>query len=181
MAGEITVAFRRWSSPEARAGSEQAAEVGVVAVTGVCEVDPDEITEVEARRAGFRSVEGLRASLDRHGRGRVYRLDLEYRGGAPAAGGEETVVLGRRERAELDRSLARLDTSGWRGRWTRPVLERLWERPGTRAAELAELYGRPVSRIKSDVFKLGELGLVDRSPGGYRLSPRGRAYLDGDR
>lgn len=191
--GEVTVAFRRWSSPQAEAGTHVRTSVGVVGIGEVAQVDPAEITEGDAHQAGFGSLPGLRASLDKHGNGPVYRVELWFVG--PDAGGEprERVVLAARERAEIDRSLARWDVSAPRGPWTRSLLELLRDRPGARAAEVAGVQQRPVSRVKSDLWKLTELGVTEKAPrpaedqresttpvaGGYRLSPRGQAYLDG--
>lgn len=86
--------------------------------------------------------------------------------------------LSARERAAIDRQLAQWDVSSPRGPWTRQVLELVREHPGVRAAELAALRGRPVGRFKSDVWKLRQLRLVEILPVGYRLSARGRAFLD---
>lgn len=91
----------------------------------------------------------------------------------------EASALDARERAEIDRRLARLDVSAVRGPWTRWLLAELGQRPGATARELAGEQGRPVARLKSDVWKLRELGLVEGGAGGYRLSVKGRAYLDG--
>ncbi|GAA2793200.1 hypothetical protein GCM10010470_30070 [Saccharopolyspora taberi] len=179
VAGEITLAFRRWASPQARSGSRMRTAVGVVAIGEVREVDPDGITEEDARLAGFRSAAGLRSSLDKHGTGRVFRIEIGYAGPDPRAELREQAELTARDRAELDRRLARMDTSPVRGPWTRQLLELLRDHPGVRAAELAQAQRRPVARFKSDVWKLKELGLTESLPVGYRLSARGQAYLDG--
>ncbi|MCI2421045.1 hypothetical protein MOQ72_26730 [Saccharopolyspora sp. K220] len=176
--GEISLAFLRWSSPQARAGSQLRTAVGLIGIDEVTEVDPGQITDADARRAGFSSAAGLRSSLDKHGPGSVYRLALRYEGLAPASP-QEPVVLGGRERAAIDRRLAQLDVSAPRGPWTRQVLEVLARRPGVRVAELAAEQGRPVSRWKSDVWRLRELGLVEPLAAGFRLSSRGVSYLDG--
>lgn len=86
-------------------------------------------------------------------------------------------ALQARERAEIDRRLARLDVSAPRGPWTRRLLEALRERPGASAQELSAQEGRPVSRLKSDAWKVCELGLVEGGAGGYRLTAKGLAYL----
>ncbi|WP_093263690.1 hypothetical protein [Saccharopolyspora shandongensis] len=177
-AGEITLAFQRWPSPLARAGSRLHTAVGVIGVDEVAEVDPARITDADAHRAGFASAAGLRSSLDKHGRGAVYRLALSYAGPAPEPP-PEPVELRPRERAEIDRRLARLDVSSPRGPWTKAVLEVLRQRPGLRPTELAAGLGRPASRCKSDVWQLRELGLVEPQESGFRLSSRGQSYLDG--
>lgn len=88
------------------------------------------------------------------------------------------MVLTPRERAEIDRGLARLDTASRRGLWTRRVLEVVRQRPGVSPAELARHEGRPTGRMKSDVWRLTELGLIDKVSAGLRLSARGASYLD---
>lgn len=178
--GRVTVAFRRWSSPETFAGARLATDQGVVEVDEVSEVDPTLISEQQAHRAGFRSAAGLRSSLDKHGRGRVYRVELRYVGEQDAHA-PERVELSARERADLDRRLSRMDVESWRGRWTRPLLDLVWRSPGLPAAELAAAQGRGVSRFKADVFALSELGLVQRWAEGYRLTPRGVAYVEAGR
>lgn len=177
-AGEISEAYLRWPSPLVEAGARLSTAVGSIGVGEVSRVDPAELTDADARRAGFGSAAGLRASLAKHGRGEVYRLTLSFDGPAPQPG-QEPVVLGARERAEIERWLARLDVSAPRGPWTRQVLEVLGQRPGIRAGELAVEQNRPASRCKSDVWRLRELGLVEPVGAGFGLSARGRSYLEG--
>jgi hypothetical protein len=50
-------------------------------------------------------------------------------------------------------------------------------RPGVRAADLAAEVGRERLPFKADVRKLKRLGLTEALEVGYRLSPRGRAYV----
>jgi hypothetical protein len=57
------------------------------------------------------------------------------------------------------------------------VLEPIAARPATRAPDLAASLGRETAPFKADVRKLKELGLTESLLVGYRLSPRGRAYL----
>jgi hypothetical protein len=48
-----------------------------------------------------------------------------------------------------------------------------------RAADLAASVGREKHPFKLDVRKLKELGLTESLEVGYRLSPRGRAVMEG--
>jgi predicted DNA-binding transcriptional regulator YafY len=59
------------------------------------------------------------------------------------------------------------------------VLQVIAERPAVRAAELAAGFGRETQPFKLDVRKLKNLGLTISLERGYRLSPRGQAYLAG--
>jgi hypothetical protein len=78
---------------------------------------------------------------------------------------------------ELDRRLDRLDRASSNGPWTRVVLETIATRPAVRAADLAKDLGRETQPFKLDVRKLKNLGLTISLERGYRLSPRGEAYL----
>ena len=51
--------------------------------------------------------------------------------------------------------------------------------PEVRAPDLAAELGRDTASFKRDVRKLKELGLTESLEIGYRLSPAGRALLDG--
>jgi len=63
------------------------------------------------------------------------------------------------------------------GRGPRRRCARIAAAPGTRAADLAAGFGRERLSFKADVRKLKALGLTESLEVGYRLSPRGRAYL----
>src|SRR5262245_51959655 len=70
--GEITVLFRRWSRPGAKAGGTQMTQGGVVGIDSVEVVTEDDITELDAREAGFGTKENLLGHLN-------YREDPIYR------------------------------------------------------------------------------------------------------
>ena len=95
-------------------------------------------------------------------------------GGAYARDGR----LSQRQWDVIERELARLDTSSHRGPWTRWLLGRLAD-GSVRAADVAAELHRPVSRVKSDVWRLRELGLVESASEGFRLSAMGRAFWAG--
>jgi hypothetical protein len=57
------------------------------------------------------------------------------------------------------------------------VLELIDARPGVRAGDLADSFGMERLAFKADVRKLKALGLTESLEVGYRLSPRGAAYL----
>ena len=81
--------------------------------------------------------------------------------------------------ADLTRRLARLDRASAYGRWTMDTLRVIEARPGVRAADLAAAFGRETEPFKLDVRKLKNLGLTLSLEVGYRLSPRGEAFLAG--
>jgi hypothetical protein len=176
--GEVTLAFRRWRRPRVRAGTRMRTPSGVVAIDSVERVDPDSITGADARRAGFDSPAALLAAL-RPGHEPVYRIELHHAGPDPRIALRERASIEPDERAELDARLARLDGASRSGPWTVAVLELIARRPGVLAAELAAGRGEQRAQFKRRVRRLKELGLTESLEVGYRLSPRGRAYLGG--
>jgi hypothetical protein len=145
-------------------------------------VDIRRITRDEARRAGYASAAELRRDLRGPADRPIYRLAFH-----PAQGPDPRTELaadnrlGPEEVAGIERRLDRLDRSSPHGPWTGPVLELIASRPGVRAPDLAALTGRQTLPFKRDVRKLKNLGLTLSLPVGYRVSPRGEAYLDARR
>jgi hypothetical protein len=172
-AGEITVAFRRWKRPTVRAGGTLTTRVGVLAIDAVEPVD--DVDEEGARRAGFPDAAAARARL--RPEGTLYRVTFHLAGPDPRIALRERAELAPDELAELRARLARLDRSNPRGPWTDATLRAIAAAPGVRAADLAADAGVERLRWKADVRKLKALGLTESLEVGYRLSPRGAAYL----
>jgi hypothetical protein len=176
-AGEVTVAFRRWRRPTVKAGGTLRTRAGVLAIESVEPVDEDSISDADARRAGARDRQALLSTL--RPEGTLHRVEFRLQGPDPRVALRAKAEIDARERAEIDARLARFDAASRHGPWTRRVLELIAERPATLAADLAAELGREKAPFKADVRKLKELGLTESLEKGYRLSPRGRSYLEG--
>jgi hypothetical protein len=176
-AGAVTTVFRRWDRPRVRPGGTQRTAVGVLEFTAVEPVDLHALTEQDAHAAGFTDLPSLLAAQPRDGQ--LYRIRLRVAGPDPRVELRARADLDAAERAELSRCLHRLDRASRTGPWTATVLGLIAENPGTRAPDLAERLGQETLPFKRDVRKLKELGLTESLPAGYRLSPRGQAYLRG--
>ncbi len=175
--GRITLAFRRWKRPTVRAGGELRTAIGVLAIDAVDAIKEADITEGEARLAGYPSRDALIAELDRRSAGDLYRVALHRAGGDPRAALRELDDLDGEAVAAIAARLARFDRSSRHGPWTDAVLRLIGASPGVRAPDLAASLGRETQPFKRDVRKLKELGLTESLEVGYRLSPRGRAWL----
>jgi hypothetical protein len=175
--GSIDLAFRRWERARVRPGGRQRTALGIIEIDSVQAVGRKDISEEDARRAGFDSRKDLLAELDRRGVGDIYRVALHWGGADPRVALRSQSNLSNEELVELRRHLDRLDAASHHGTWTRRILELVGENPGVRAAELAASVGRETQPFKRDVRKLKELGLTESLERGYRLSPRGRALL----
>jgi hypothetical protein len=183
--GCVTVTFRRWKRRQVVAGHRYRTGHRIVGrqmieVDSVEVVDPATITDADARRSGYPDAATLVADLRRGHDLPVYRIEF-HRVDEPDPRSvlAATADLSAADRAEIDRRLERLDRAGAYGPWTRATLVAIAEQPGTRAADLAAGFGRETQPFKTDVRKLKNLGLTESLEVGYRLSPRGRAYLGG--
>ena len=142
----------------------------------VDEVDPDTLSDDDARRAGVRSLAELRRLIDRRDGASVYRMQVSLAGADPRVALREQAELSDEDRRDIDERLDRWDAA--RGEpWTRAILRLIAARPAVRAPDLAASLGRETMPFKRDVRKLKELGLTHSLSVGYQISPRGRAYL----
>jgi acyl dehydratase len=173
--GEVTLAFRRWHRPTVKAGGTLRTRMGVIAIDSVEPIDEAAVTEEHARCAGAPGRAALLASL--RDEGTLYMVGLRFAGPDPRVALRESADLSAAERAAIDARLARFDAASRHGAWTSEVLRLIAEQPGRRAPDLAAGRGLETARFKADVRKLKELGLTESLEVGYRLSPRGRAYL----
>jgi hypothetical protein len=173
-AGEVRLAFRRWSAARVRPGTEIRTSHGVVRIMAVASTELDAITERDARQAGFASVGALGRELMRRP-GTLFRIELRLVGDDPRVALRAERSIPPEALASIRRRLDRLDRA--RGPWTEATLRLLASRPGVRAADLARVMKRETLAFKRDVRALKELGLTVSLDVGYRLSPRGRALL----
>lgn len=176
--GDVDLLFRRWKRLQAVVGNTYRTAAGRLTVTAVDVVDPDALTDDDARRAGYPTADALRADLRGDADLPTYRItvvaatdpDPRSELAADAALSDDDV-------AEIDRRLDRLDRASSWGAWTLPTLRLIEAHPATVSTTLAAEVGRERQAFKLDVRKLKGLGLTESLDVGYRLSPRGRAYL----
>lgn len=175
VAGELDLAFRRWTRRMHVPGGSQRTVIGVIRFDEVDLVDPAGISEEEARRSGLPLAE-LLTRLDRK-EGDVYRIRMSFAGSDERVALREKSRLGPRQRAEIVEQLRGMDERSKHGPWTRSHLELIDARPGELAETIALDVGRTKAPFKADIRKLKELGLTESLRPGYRLSPRGKAVL----
>ena len=175
----VTVAFRRWQRPTVVAGRPYRTGGGRIEVLSVEVVDPTAISESDAVRAGHASADEVRAQLRGEPGWPVFRVEFRRLDEPdPREVLANTADLSADDIAEIDHRLDRLDKASTHGPWTRQTLQLIADRPATRAPDLADSVGRETQPFKLDVRKLKNLGLTISLNPGYRLSLRGRAYLD---
>ncbi|HYK69431.1 MAG TPA: hypothetical protein VEV45_15915 [Streptosporangiaceae bacterium] len=176
--GSITVAFRRWRRVQVVAGHEYRTGAGRVLAESIEVITPDEITPELARAAGFPDVRSAVGDLRGDPEQPLYSIRFRPLDGpdprdelASSAGLTDADVEAIRKR------LARLDAASKRGPWTTDVLEQIATQPAVSSAVLAADLDWDRPDYKLHVRHLKALGLTISLEVGYRLSPRGRAYL----
>jgi hypothetical protein len=174
--GEVSLAFRRWRRPTVRSGGTLLTATGQLHIGSVVIVAIETVTAEESRLAGYASRDALLAELNRRVEGDVYRIELGGLGPDPRMALREA-PLGEREAADLRHRLDRIDAASPGGPWTLQTLRVIQDHPGVRAGDLCRLVGQERDRFKPNVRKLKNLGLTISLEVGYRLSPRGDAYL----
>src|SRR4051812_9443179 len=126
-AGEVDLAFRRWTRPTIKTGGHLRTRIGELAIDSVERVPVSSITAAEARRAGHASLAELKRMLASKPNGHVYRVELRLAGPDPRVVLREQASLTEDDRAQIDRALARLP-------WAPAYLETIARHPATLAA-----------------------------------------------
>jgi biotin operon repressor len=152
---------------------------GFVDVTDIRRVRSDSITNADARRAGYRDKASLLRDISKRGRTRerLYRVEWRYAGAHdPRAMLAADGKLSDEELALITKKLRAMDHRSPKP-WTRPTLDLIATRPAVVSTQLAKQLGMERFAFKANVRKLKALGLTISLDVGYKLSPRGNAYL----
>src|SRR3984957_1886050 len=174
--GTITVGVRRWRRAQVVAGHHYRTGTGMVAAESVDIVRPDEITPAQAKAAGYPGTAALLADLRGDEELPLYLIRFRILDEPDPRDVLRTAPLTDADAAALARRLARMD-AGKHGAWTTAFLTQIAERPEVNSTYLAETLGWERPEFKLQVRRLKALGLTISYRIGYRLSPRGEAYL----
>lgn len=172
--GAITLAFRRWRRPSVKTGGTLLTQIGQLEIRSVKAIEMDDVTAAEAKRAGYRTLELLRAELSAY-EGQVYRIEFGTVRPDPRLALRERPPSGNETDAILTR-LTAMDTRAVRP-WAAATLQLIHKHPGVRAGDLADKLGMDRLPFKVNVRKLKALGLTISLEVGYELSPRGLLIL----
>ena len=175
--GGVTVAFRRWKRPTVKSGGHLRTAVGTLAIDGVSVVSDAEISEADARDAGFGNTTELLRDLGQAGAGQLYCIRFRFLGPDDRAKRQRQDDVSPAELEAVLRDLARLDRGRATQPWIAATLALIARRPGRPAGELAAVRGLDKPRFKRRVRQLTDMGLTESLTVGYRLSPRGERIL----
>jgi hypothetical protein len=145
-------------------------------VTSITPTDEDRLSERDAAEAGFDSVADLVKWCHAKGSGDLYRVGITLAGPDPRVELRRANNLGFADLNALNAKLDRMDRAAEQP-WTRSTLRQIQRLPGVVSTQLAAEVGQERRTYKLRVRRLKALGLTESLERGYRLSPRGEAYL----
>jgi hypothetical protein len=176
--GSITLTFRTWATPQAKAGGRYRVGGMLLEATDVTRVALASITDDDARRAGATDGVSLRTRLaDGTPEQLVWRVELAMVGIDDRIERRNADDLTPAEVADILGRLDRLDKRSPSGPWTRSTLRLIERYPGVVSTALARRAQQERPVFKVNVRKLKELGLTESLDVGYRLSPRGEVIV----
>ena len=174
--GTVNCTYRRWEVVRPKVGSRFTTSAGIVEVTSITAADDEQLTTQDAADAGFDSVAALVKWTSGKGRGDLYRIGIILAGPDPRDALRRSVELGATDVSALSARLDRMDRAAEQP-WTRSTLRQIQQLPGVVSTDLAAEAGQERRAYKLRVRRLKALGLTESLERGYRLSPRGHAYL----
>ncbi|WP_316354971.1 hypothetical protein [Devosia sp.] len=78
-AGKVDLVFRRWSRPSVKPGGTLKTRLGVLSIGAITDMDPEAVTEADAKRAGFLDVADFRKWLDTMKPGHLFqRIEVSF-------------------------------------------------------------------------------------------------------
>ena len=175
--GKIKLAFRKWKKPTVKSGGRLRTHIGVLAIHAVDQISEREISNRDAKLAGFESKADLLLDLKLRD-GLLYRIRLSL------AGPDERIRLRTKREISNDewdglrQKLKRLDARSTHGPWVIRFLSVVSMNPGVVAAKLASSLALERKWFKDHMRKLKELGLTESLEIGYSISPRGETVLE---
>jgi hypothetical protein len=176
--GRVNCTYRRWEVVRPKVGSRFTTSAGVVEVTSIAPAEEEQLTDQDAADAGFDSVAALVKWTSAKGHGDLYRIGIGLAGPDPRLALRRSAKLGPADVSVLSARLDRMDRAAEQP-WTHSILRQIQRLPGVVSTELAAEAGQERRAYKLRVRRLKALGLTESLRRGYRLSPRGRAYLEG--
>jgi hypothetical protein len=176
-AGKITLSFRNWKKLSVNVGSEIKTSVGIIKIGAIREVPFEDITDEDARAAGFSGSSALIGLLKSQKEGSIYKIAVSFLKEDPRIELSVQTEMEEAEFLEIKAALENLDKYSKVGKWTVKTLQGIRENPKLKAADLALKLKKEKEWLKLNIRKLKGLGLTVSHEPGYTLSPKGEAYL----
>ncbi|CAN7531621.1 hypothetical protein [Devosia sp. LjRoot3] len=78
-AGKVDVIFRRWNRPTVKPGGTLKTKLGLLSIKSITDMSADDVTDADAKRAGFKDVPDFRKWLDTMKEGSLFqRIEVAF-------------------------------------------------------------------------------------------------------
>jgi hypothetical protein len=175
--GKIAVQFRKWKRPSVKQGTLLTTAIGQVEIQHVEVIQENDITENDAKAAGFETRDALLQTLRKHDDGEIYKIGVRYYGEDPRLKLRNNLDLNEAQYDQLIKKLQRLDAASKEGPWTKETLLAISKHPRVVSTELATKLGCERMWLKLNIRKLKNMGLTISHDVGYEISPLGKSVL----
>jgi hypothetical protein len=177
-AKKVEMAIRRWTRPTVKENGTLISAAGQLRIISVKKIKYNEITDKEIIEAGYANRKELDRELDRKTVGEIYRIKFKLEGEDPRIKLREHEDLSDVELDALRKKFQALDARTKIKGWPLRILEAVNKEPGLLAIQYANQLGYEKMWFKLHVRKLKNLGLTISLERGYKISPRGKVFLE---
>lgn len=174
---KISVAYRKWTRPTVKENGTLLTPVGMLRIKSIEEIDASSISNKMLQQAGYANPTELEKELNLKKEGTVYKIRFTMEQEDPRIALRNDNDLSEDDLETLTKKLQSLDTGGDIKNWTIKVLKAIQANPAQRAIDLSAKLGYEKEWFKINVRKLKNLGLTISLETGYKISPRGEAFL----
>jgi len=175
---EVTIAIRKWKRPTVKEGGTLVTRAGLLRIDTVTKISLDDISEDDLKRAGYSQREDIVSYVNKKKEGILYKVEFHLEGEDPRIALRQNTDISTEDFEEISYKLDRFDKFSKKGPWVFQILGLIEKNPERLAQELADEMGVEKSWFKPNVRKLKKLGLTISLKIGYRISPRGKAFLE---
>ncbi|MET0439274.1 MAG: hypothetical protein ABW043_17445 [Devosia sp.] len=78
-AGKVDVIFRRWNRPTVKPGGTLKTKLGLLSIKSITDMSADDVTDADAKRAGFKDMPDFRKWLDTMKEGNLFqRIEVAF-------------------------------------------------------------------------------------------------------
>ncbi|HTF18669.1 MAG TPA: hypothetical protein VK658_11380 [Chryseolinea sp.] len=175
--GQISLQFRKWTRPSVKQGTLLTTAIGQVEIQQIDVMNEQDVTDRDAKAAGFETREALLQTLRKQEDGEIYKIRVRYHGEDPRIKLRNDATLSDAQYQQLIKRLQRLDAASREGPWTKVTLLAISRHPRVVSTELATKLGHERMWLKLNIRKLKNMGLTISHEVGYEISPLGKALL----
>ncbi len=177
-AQKIETAIRKWTRPTVKENGTLITAAGQIRIISVKKIKYNEITDKEIIEAGYANRKELDHELDRRSVGEIYRIQFKLEREDPRIKLREDENFSDVELDALQKKWQALDARSTTKGWPLRILEAINKEPGLPAIQHAKKLGYEKMWFKLHVRKLKNLGLTISLERGYKISPRGKVFLE---